>query len=246
MDYHDNLKFSSYADERKWAKTYFVQHNSLREMKTILEELHRRLKMAGITVQPSSGKPVAEEQAFVLKTVIAGAFYPNYFLRQRPVLKDYHKEISRDLLGRDPLNAVLLTGFPQGQPLKLYEKIITDYLQFQSCVPHLETSGAKVVAYFEAHGCNTGRICSAVYRAIKLRQVRDNVTLSIVGRDEIDEYENKGSPTSKLEKRFQCPEQCTLPRLEIRRVQFIITHVSINLFVTYTLWNFHVGINMVV
>jgi ATP-dependent RNA helicase TDRD9 len=50
---------------------------------------------------------------------MAGAFYPNYFLRQRPNKKEYERSISRDLAGADPLHTLVYNGFPQEQPGEL-------------------------------------------------------------------------------------------------------------------------------
>ncbi len=56
---------------------------------------------------------------FCLQVVIAGAFYPNYFTRARPNPKDYQKEISRDVAGKDPFCSVVFQGFPMEQPGEL-------------------------------------------------------------------------------------------------------------------------------
>jgi len=55
---------------------------------------------------------------------MAGAFYPNYFLRQRPDQREYERNISRDLSGCNPLLTLVYNGFPQEQPGDLYENLI--------------------------------------------------------------------------------------------------------------------------
>ena len=56
----------------------------------------------------------------ILKIVIAGAFYPNYFVRDEPHRMDeYKKNIQRDLANKEPETTVVFQGFPSGQPAKL-------------------------------------------------------------------------------------------------------------------------------
>lgn len=44
---------------------------------------------------------------------IAGAFYPNYFLRRRPELRQYEREMNKEVNGNDVLRTVYFKGFPQ-------------------------------------------------------------------------------------------------------------------------------------
>jgi len=47
---------------------------------------------------------------------MAGAFYPNFFVRYRPDTADYARQITRELNSSDPLVTLVYTGFPQEQP----------------------------------------------------------------------------------------------------------------------------------
>lgn len=135
--------------------------------------------------------------------VIAGGFYPNYFSRTRPNKREYHKEIQRDLYGNDPFTSVVFQGFPMEQPGELYvvysreilvllnfmcllafssklnihryAKPIANSVTFRSCIPKLTFNSSKVVVTFESRGCYIGPISAAVYRAVKMRQLRQSV-----------------------------------------------------------------------
>lgn len=142
-----------------------------------------RLHVFGIQSLPSIREASEGCQDIILKVVIAGAFYPNYFLRKRPPPKDYQREIRRELLGLDPLSAVVFHGYPENESLALYKQTINGYLEYKECGPHLETKGTKVVAHFESHVGRTGTASTAVYRAIKLRQLRNNGFISFTDGD---------------------------------------------------------------
>lgn len=79
-----------------------------------MDELYKRLKLCGIELMPTS-RP-GKDHILLLKLVIAGGFYPNYFTRPRPNARDYLKEITRDVAGEDPLTSVVFQGFPMEQP----------------------------------------------------------------------------------------------------------------------------------
>jgi hypothetical protein len=51
--------------------------------------------------------------------LIAGAFYPNYFVRPRPNKKEYERETAKEVGGYNPLSSVVFLGFPIDQPGKL-------------------------------------------------------------------------------------------------------------------------------
>ena len=58
--------------------------------------------------------------SFVFQIVIAGAFYPNYFVRDEPhIMEDYKKTLQRDLANRPPETTVTFQGYPAGEPVEL-------------------------------------------------------------------------------------------------------------------------------
>ncbi|CAL8099647.1 unnamed protein product [Orchesella dallaii] len=221
---HQNRDFLGFADEKAWARTYFVQLTSLREMKVMIDELYKRLKMCGIELLPSSRG--AEDQRLVLKLVIAGGFYPNYFNRTRPNPKDYQKEITKDVAGRDPFSSVVFQGFPLEQPGELYKKIICRHVAFQNSIPSVQFHGSKVVVTFDSRGDKLGPICSAVYRAVKLRQLRQTITFPTPSRDDAYVLISSGKMRMEMEDVLASPRQVVMPGLNVRTVQAIVTHIA--------------------
>ena len=69
--------------EAVWCKGSFLQKNQLIEMSTQVEEINRSLKMMDIEPlqiqEPVSWDP--EYKFLILRLVMFGAFYPNYFTK---------------------------------------------------------------------------------------------------------------------------------------------------------------------
>lgn len=70
--------------------------------------------------------------------VIAGAFYPNYFVRGSLGGQVSEKDAVKTLVGRDPYSTVYLTNFNQSQPGELYVHAIKDMLR--ECAPSMKVS----------------------------------------------------------------------------------------------------------
>jgi ATP-dependent RNA helicase TDRD9 len=70
--------------------------------------------------------------------VIAGAFYPNYFVRGAQGGQIDEREAVKRLVGRDPFNTVFLQNMPTNQPGELYAKTIKDYLK--DCAEEMKVS----------------------------------------------------------------------------------------------------------
>lgn len=68
--------------------------------------------------------------------MLAGAFYPNYFIPSETDEKDAVKTLS----GRDPFKTVYLSGVPHNQPGQLYVHAIKRYFNF---------CGSNIKAYFD-------------------------------------------------------------------------------------------------
>lgn len=87
-----------------------------------MELIEERLKRLGITdsyslpMDSNSANRIelSSERGMFLKMAIAGAFYPCYFLRRRPELKQYIKDVNKEVLGNDPFRTVYFKGFPPG------------------------------------------------------------------------------------------------------------------------------------
>lgn len=58
--------------------------------------------------------------------MIAGAFYPNYFVRPFREGATNEADAVKALAGKDPFSTVYIQGLPQNQPGELYAKVVKD------------------------------------------------------------------------------------------------------------------------
>ncbi|CAG7723700.1 unnamed protein product [Allacma fusca] len=72
--------FRKKDDEKVWANQYLVQRPVMREIVNLVKEIQRRLETMNIAVNENPSLELTEERGILLKIVIAGTFYPNYFV----------------------------------------------------------------------------------------------------------------------------------------------------------------------
>ncbi|XP_077411546.1 ATP-dependent RNA helicase TDRD9 [Vanacampus margaritifer] len=98
-------------DELVWGKENFIQIKRIREVAELYFELKERVQQFNMHVpqnsQPSDYTSI-HTQKFILQVVIAGAYYPNYFL-QGEIDEDL---TSRELSGLNPKTTVMLRNLP--------------------------------------------------------------------------------------------------------------------------------------
>src|SRR5207249_846200 len=125
--------------EKEWAISNFIQMKRLNEVHHLVEDLTRRLKREGIEPSFSREAKLADaDQYLLLQIVIAGAFFPNYFL------KDDTDEIQsvKELGGRDPHRTVIVSGLPDRQGF-LYNEELVNLFRRVSPNPVVEFEGFK-------------------------------------------------------------------------------------------------------
>ena len=100
-------------------------------MDRLVEEIKFRLNTMGIeeTVGPNV-KPLTEcQKSLLLRVVIFGAFYPNYFVRDAVSGQIDEREAVKTMGGLDPYSTVRLQGFPSCvESPKAYVRQIKSYL----------------------------------------------------------------------------------------------------------------------
>ena len=96
--------------EKVFCDSSFLQRRGLMEMRLLVEDITRSLKMLDIEpLQIQSPTTWSGDYKFlILKLVIFGAFYPNYFVKQ--VSAEVEVNAHRTLLGKDPRTTVYLQG----------------------------------------------------------------------------------------------------------------------------------------
>ncbi|KAK7866118.1 hypothetical protein R5R35_011634 [Gryllus longicercus] len=183
--------------EESWARRYYLQLRALRETATLVRELRERLERMGITETKGYGRVSwsREESPLILKIVMAGAFYPHYFVRGSNGGQVDEKEAVRQLVGRDPFSTVFLQSLPMDQPGELYAKTIKRalgecgrnmkvsfdgtskvYIQFGRPT----TATAKTKTDFKFIPDIPGKVCMPVYKAVKLRQLKIPIVLHLM------------------------------------------------------------------
>uniref|UniRef100_UPI0037E94C75 ATP-dependent RNA helicase TDRD9 n=1 Tax=Semicossyphus pulcher TaxID=241346 RepID=UPI0037E94C75 len=98
-------------DELDWGKENFIQIKRIREVAELYEDLKKRVSQFNMHVQNNT-QPLdytsAHKQKFILQVVIAGAYYPNYFVQG-----DMDEDLaSREMCGFNPRTTVMLRNLP--------------------------------------------------------------------------------------------------------------------------------------
>ncbi|KAM9842947.1 ATP-dependent RNA helicase TDRD9 [Aulostomus maculatus] len=98
-------------DELDWGKENFIQIKRIREVAELYEDLKKRVQQFNMNL-PDNPAPSdytsIQTQKFILQMVIAGAYYPNYFV-QGEIDEDL---ASRELSGLNPRTTVMLRNLP--------------------------------------------------------------------------------------------------------------------------------------
>ncbi|XP_073816762.1 probable ATP-dependent RNA helicase spindle-E isoform X2 [Musca autumnalis] len=175
-------------DQYAWANRKYINLRSIREMHLLVVELKQRLKSFGIKLRSRErNPPVVEdwEKSIMLKVIIAGAFYPNYFV----YTKLQHPEKERDdfhvLCGQNPNRTVYFTNFDTRHIGQLYARSIKELLKVVDINPKnvdvsFQANCERVLVIFKdnPHGDDNpdaeaiktpGSVCAEVYKAVKMR-----------------------------------------------------------------------------
>lgn len=198
---------SAGGGEEQWAKRHFIQIRQLKEVVNLVADITRRLKVNQIEEAPLPNRSTINynefEKALMLKLVIAGAFYPNYFGRGGRGGQVDEPSAVKTLGGRDPFTTIYFNGYPPEQPPHLYSELIKQELS--DCKEDMRVTydgSCKVYVEFRRTDYQRdsemgyddrvpGKISMAVYRAVKLRQIRRHVEIRIMRPEEARERAKK-------------------------------------------------------
>lgn len=166
-------------------------------MAHLIDELKHRIKRLGL-IEPTGAHKIIwteQEKPIVLKTVIAGAFYPNFFVRAADGTQSNERDAFQKLGGRDPCNTVYLTGLDPKYVGIIYQQSIID--MFKDCAGFrqnikisFDNSGQKVYITFTKNTTTKklefkvedmpGRVQIEVYKAVKMRKIRVSRELRVL------------------------------------------------------------------
>lgn len=191
--------------EREFCHKHNLDMRSLNECHSLVQELTQRLDKLGIREHQGVDKIrwTDSEKAIILKVVIAGAFYPNFFTTLPITNPMVERDIYRAMNGRDPDNTVFFTGFRKDHIRQLYVDSIQNL--FRNTVVDEEDIGCvkvsfdndseKVFVTFDIdHNGNDGdrkdwmtQRCSIpgktlmeVYKAVKMRKMRMHTHVEVL------------------------------------------------------------------
>ncbi|CAG9134009.1 unnamed protein product [Plutella xylostella] len=194
-----HFKHRNGSDERSWARSFYVQVRALRELDDLVRELKLRLSREGIEAGQSPWSK--SELPLVLKVLIAGAFYPHYFI-QVGGDEQRERDAVKTLGGLNPRTTVYLKDFPATQPGEVYASSIRKIVQqLTSDEPRVtfDKNSAKVYLSFDDDGSTgnrgnnkhnpniPGKVVLPVYKAIKARQLKMDIRLALLPQEKADE-----------------------------------------------------------
>ncbi|KAJ8674355.1 hypothetical protein QAD02_005617 [Eretmocerus hayati] len=227
------------AKEQSWAERNFIQIKVMHEVDYLIRELTMRLERLGIKETVGSEKVQMDDtdRGLILKIVIAGAFYPNYFIRNTPADLNEEKIRSvKELGGLDPTRTVFLHGWKFGHPGKLYARRIQEV--FKGVLPNtyqrtlVEFDGSqRVYVMFsddKVYGDESvrqaripGRVSLSVYKALKLRKLSQDIRIPILDtKSAIQRAEQLGIPLNQCStffnlKNYETLKDCLPPILPV-------------------------------
>lgn len=186
--------------ERDWAERFCLDIDALHECHVQVNEIKSRLER--VKIKSGVGLNYVQwndnEKSIILKVVIAGGFYPNFFARSLLNNDDYASGGFQSIGTRDPRNTVYYTGFDRDHIRCLYKKTIKRIYVENDVVPNeknvqvnFDFGSNKTFITFKndedddycyENGTELmpGKVCTEVYKALKMRQLRMNTEFWIM------------------------------------------------------------------
>ena len=174
----------------QWTRRMMLEPKNLAEMAELIREIKHRLLSVGIKDAQGPNRVcwTKQEEIFIMKIIIGGAFFPNFFFPNTANGTDStEREAITTIGGRDPNNTVFFTGFEHEKYFgPLYKKaiiqMITDEIdeKAENIKVTFEKGTNKVFVTF-LDKCLTGqcqklivpgKVHLGVYKAVKLRKSR--------------------------------------------------------------------------
>ncbi|XP_074645257.1 ATP-dependent RNA helicase TDRD9-like [Tubulanus polymorphus] len=234
--------------ERAWCRDWYLQIRRLREVEDLIKELTNRLSAFKITLPPNRPNrvPNPQEDELMLKIVLCGAFYPNYFVR----IPVNEAEAVKELSGNDPFTSVMMKGLPQNQGALYRHQIENVFQNRYKCgkIKSISFEDSRAYIEFEPSGNETGtvRALKAVYLAVKVRQCERGLNMPMLDPDAVrqrfetltlQQLDSASGPSSIGGRRLRTNRirtvnvnnsaynQVALPRPTITAVPVVVSHI---------------------
>lgn len=175
-------------------------------MHLLIKELLERLYSFGIKEvnRGNNDEPKDWEKSIILKVIIAGAFYPNYFIYNKQ--NDIEKERTKYhiLCGRDPCRTVYFTNFDTRHIGQLYTRSIKEMFKEVQISPEnihisFQSNSERVLVTFNKDhfenedvindSCGPGdnirikvpgAICTEVHKALRIRYLNISTSFNVM------------------------------------------------------------------
>ncbi|XP_046744424.1 probable ATP-dependent RNA helicase spindle-E [Diprion similis] len=247
-------QLSTKAAEKSWALRHFIQIRVLREVDAMIQDIEKRLSKMGITetVGTNRVRYSEVEKPLVIKIVIAGAFYPHYFVRRVQSGEVDERAAVKLVGGNDPTNSVYLQGWPTQQPGPLYTKQFQEV--FKDCQSstdahilvsfdgssrvYLQFNKSYEAASPQSQPKAPGKISLSVYKAVKMRQNNMPIVIRLLDQaSAVEKAVEFGIPTVNLtsitrknesqEKVIARPAYSPiLPSLDVSYIPLVIAYIE--------------------
>lgn len=169
----------------QWARRFNVNLRSLKEMHLMVQELRQRCISLNLQPMPykSSLNWSDRERPIILKVIIAGAFYPNYFMRTNKANRDNDRDVYQAISGKDPCRTVFFTQYEPRYMGELYTRRIKELFIGAKIPPEnidvtFQHGTEKIFVTFKQDDDDRdvskvvkvpGRVMTEVYKAVRMR-----------------------------------------------------------------------------
>ncbi|KAK2567406.1 ATP-dependent RNA helicase TDRD9 [Acropora cervicornis] len=205
--------------EHNWCSENFIQAGRIREVEEVIKELASRLKEFNIiSIKPLHHKNSGSAESMrILKIVICGAFYPNYFSSS-----DLDEaEVMKIMSGHDPCTTVIVRNMPPHGAL--YRSAIAR--MFRQCGKGKALFFEDTRAYIEFETPPSveqqSNVLPAVYKAIKMRQLRMPLKLFIseAKSKQMDQYmEQRSSIADRIATSLLARDSSSVGRVDPNQI----------------------------
>ncbi|XP_041827179.1 ATP-dependent RNA helicase TDRD9 [Melanotaenia boesemani] len=169
-------------DELDWGKENFIQIRRIREVAELYEDLKKRVSQFNMHVAEDTqfvDYTSIHRQKFILQVVIAGAYYPNYFVQGE--INEFLA--SRELCGFNPRTTVMVRNLP---PYSfLYYKQLQSLFRLCGQVKTISFENSRAYLEFYRTSQDSG-VLPEVQLALLLDQRDSPVELSVYPTEQIE------------------------------------------------------------
>lgn len=188
--------------EREFCNTHCLDVRSLHECHHLVQELKQRLDKLGIR-EATAVRWTEQEKAIILKVVIAGAFYPNFFATAPISNPMVERDVFHVMNGRDPNTTVYFNGFRSDIIRELYVDSIRNLFlgtvvekaDLNSIKVSFDANSEKVFVTFdkvkngntdvrtdwETRHCSVpGKALTEVYKSVKMGKMHMSTRIGVM------------------------------------------------------------------